>query len=261
MANPRSAELVGSLAPTVFIEALHLLSPAHFVIPYRDLHHTLHWWVVLTLGLKTLEAVFDKFTRDLLTIIQYRTVAGHPPQLAEYTHLFDCAQAMGNGPLITALWDGMHANNVTPDAVCYNHYMSALVWNHCYIGKEEYNTRITPHSYRKRRMIDPNPGYRGYATGWNSVKGTVLDIFSQMSQDGFPGDVQTYINVLLASARVAGLVQRPHCADNCSVSGDSVFPQGLAHFINSQLPDGGNEQPGEETILHRQDKCHRYLTR
>ncbi|KAJ5411536.1 uncharacterized protein N7487_005895 [Penicillium crustosum] len=205
MANPRSAELVGSLAPTVFIEALHLLSPAHFVIPYRDLHHTLHWWVVLTLGLKTLEAVFDKFTRDLLTIIQYRTVAGHPPQLAEYTHLFDCAQAMGNGPLITALWDGMHANNVTPDAVCYNHYMSALVWNHCYIGKEEYNTRITPHSYRKRRMIDPNPGYRGYATGWNSVKGTVLDIFSQMSQDGFPGDVQTYINVLLASARVGDM--------------------------------------------------------
>ncbi|KAJ6139338.1 hypothetical protein N7471_005824 [Penicillium samsonianum] len=202
MADPRSVELVGSLPPTVFIEALHLLSPAHFVIPYRDLHHTLHGWGVLMLGLKTLEAVFDDFTRDLLTIIQFRTVAGYPPQLAEYTHLFDCAQAMGNGPLINALWDGMHANDVTPDTVCYNHYMAALVWNHCYVGKEAYNTRIIPHSYKKRRMIDPNPGWRGYATAWNSVKGTVLDIFSQMSQDGLSGDEQTYINILLAAARV-----------------------------------------------------------
>lgn len=205
MADPRSVELVGSLPPTVFIEALHLLSPAHFVIPYRDLHHTLHGWGVLMLGLKTLEAVFDDFTKDLLTIIQYRTVAGHPPQLAEYTHLFDCAQAMGNGPLINALWDGMNDNNVTPDTVCYNHYMSALVWNHCYVGKEAYNTRIIPHSYKKRRMVNPNPGYRGYATAWNSVKGTVLDIFSRMSQDGLAGDVQTYINVLLASARVGDM--------------------------------------------------------
>ncbi|KAJ5508670.1 hypothetical protein N7527_010813 [Penicillium freii] len=205
MADPRSVELVGSLPPTVFIEALHLLSPAHFVIPYRDLHHTLHWWGVLMLGLKTLEAMFDDFTKDLLTIIRYRTVAGYPPQLAEYTHLFDCAQAMGNGPLVNALWDGMCDNNVTPDTACYNHYMAALVWNHCYVGKEEYNTRIIHHSYRKRRMIDPSPGYRGYATAYSSVKGTVLDIFSQMSQDGLAGDVQTYINILLASARVGDM--------------------------------------------------------
>ncbi|QQK40392.1 ATPase expression protein 2, mitochondrial [Penicillium digitatum] len=205
MVDPRSVELVGLLPPAVFIKALHLLSPAHFVIPYRDLHHTLHGWGVLMLGLKTLEAMFDDFTRDLLTIIQYRTVAGYPPQLAEYTHLFNCAQAMGNGPLVNALWDGMYANDVTPDTVCYNHYMSALVWNHCYVGKEAYHTRIIPHSYKKRRMIDPNPGWRGYATAWNSVKGTVLDIFSQMSQDGLTGNEQTYINILLAAARVGDM--------------------------------------------------------
>ncbi|CAI7593539.1 unnamed protein product [Penicillium glandicola] len=202
MADPRSVELVGSLQPTVFIEALHLLSPAHFVIPYRDLHHTLHGWGVLVQGLKPLEAVFDDFTKDLLTIIQYRAAAGYPPQLAEYTHLFDCAQAMGNGPLANALWDGMYASGVTPDTVCYNHYMAALVWNHCYVGKEAYNTRICHYNYKKRRMVDPSPGWRGFGTAWNSVKGTVLDIFSQMSQDGLSGDEQTYVNIILAAARV-----------------------------------------------------------
>ncbi|KXG47666.1 ATPase expression protein 2, mitochondrial [Penicillium griseofulvum] len=202
MADPRSVELVGSLPPTVFIEALHLLSPAHFVVPYRELHHTLHGWGVLMDGVKTLEATFDKFTEDLLTIIQYRSEAGHLPQLAEYTHLLDCAQAMGNGPLVQALWAGMYSNGVTPDAACYNHYMSGLVWDHCYVGKEKYNTRIVPYSYKKRRMPDATPGHRGYGTAAYSTKGSVLDIFSQMSQSGLSGDVQTYINILLAAARV-----------------------------------------------------------
>ncbi|KAJ5952498.1 uncharacterized protein N7479_010911 [Penicillium vulpinum] len=233
MADPRSVELVGSLPPTVFIEAFHLLSPAHFVIPYRDLHHTLHGWGVLMQGLKTLEAVFDDFTRDLLTIIQYRSEAGQPPQLAEYTHLLDCAQAMGNGPLINALWDGMHASNVTPDTACYNHYMSALVWNHCYVGKEAYNTRIIPYTYKKRRMVDPNPGWRGYGTAWNSVKGTVLDIFSHMCQDGLSGDEQTYINILLASSRVGDKKATMNILKTVwNVDVDAI----LAESDNSKLP-------------------------
>ncbi|KAJ5812699.1 hypothetical protein N7447_009722 [Penicillium robsamsonii] len=233
MVDPRSVELVGLLPPTVFIEALHLLSPANFVIPYRDLHHTLHGWGVLMDGLKTLEAVFDDFTRDLLTITQYRSAAGCPPQLAEYTHLLDCAQAMGNGPLVNALWDGMDANGVTPDTACYNHYMSGRNWDHCYVGKEAYNTRITPYSYKKRRMVDPSPGYRGYGTAWNSVKGTVLDIFSQMSQDGLSGDVQTYTNVLLASARVGDTEATKNILKTVwNVDVDAI----LAENDNSMLP-------------------------
>ncbi|KAK4861044.1 hypothetical protein LT330_003960 [Penicillium expansum] len=233
MVDPRSVELVGSLPTTVFIEALHLLSPAHFVIPYRDLHHTLHWWGVLMLGLKTLEAVFDEFTRDLLTIIQYRAVAGCPPRLAEYRHLFNCAQAMGNGPLMHALWEGMYANDVTPDTVCYNHYMEALVWDHCYVGKEAYNTRMVPQSYKKRHMVNPNPGWRGYGTAHYSVKGTVLDIFSQMSQDGLTGDERTYTNVLLAAARVGDMQATKNTLKNVwNVEVDAI----LAEKDNSQLP-------------------------
>ena len=202
MVDPRSVGLVGSLPQTAFIETLHLLSPSHFVESYRDLHHTLHGWGVLMQGLQPVEALFDNFTRDLLTIMQYRVAAGYPPQLAEYTHLLDCARVMGNGPLADELWDAMNANDVIPDTVCYNHYMGAKVWDNCYVGKESYNLRILPYSYKKRRMTNPSPGWRGYGTGANSVKRIVLDVFSEMSQNGLSGDEQTYINVLLAAARV-----------------------------------------------------------
>jgi hypothetical protein len=202
MTDPRSMGLVGSMARATFVESLLLLSPAHFVEPYRRLHHTLHSWGVLMQGLKTLEALFDEFARNLLTIIQYRVAAGYPPQLVEYIHLLDCARAMGNGPMADELWHAMHANDVLPDITCYNHYMAAKVWDHCYVGKEAYNLRILPYSYKKRRAELPSPGWRGYGTGPNSVKRIMLEVFSEMSQDGLCGDEQTYVNLLLAAARV-----------------------------------------------------------
>lgn len=205
MADPRSVELVGSLPTTTFIEILHLLSPKHFVEPYRDLHHTLHGWGVLMQGLQPLEAVFDTFTRDLLTVMRYRVAAGYPPQLAEYTHLLDCARVMGNGPLADELWDAIAVNDVVPDTTCYNHFIEAKIWDHCYVGKESYNLRILPHSYKKRRMANPNPGWRGYGTADRSIKRIVLDLFNKMSESGLMGDEQTYINVLLSAARVGDM--------------------------------------------------------
>ncbi|CAI7574333.1 unnamed protein product [Penicillium bialowiezense] len=186
MVDPRSVGLVGSLSQTAFVEILHLLAPSHFIQPYRDLHHTLHGWGVLMQGLQPIEAVFDEFTRAMLTIMKYRVAAGYPPQLAEYTHLLDCARAMGNGPLADELWDEMTGNSITPDTICYNHYMGAKV-------------------YKKRRMENPNPGWRGFGTAANSVKRIVLETFSEMSESGLSGDEQTYINILLASARVGDM--------------------------------------------------------
>ncbi|CAG7928902.1 unnamed protein product [Penicillium olsonii] len=205
MVDPRSVGLVGALTPSAFIEVLHLLAPSHFVEPYRDLHHTLHGWGVLMQGLQPVEAIFDDYTRALLTIMQYRVAAGYPPQLAEYTHLLDCARAMGNGALADELWEEMHSNNVVPDAICYNHFTGAKVWDHCYVGKESYNLRILPYNYKKRRMTNPSPGWRGFGTAANSVRRVVLDAFSEMSQNGLSGDEQTYINIFLASARVGDM--------------------------------------------------------
>ncbi|KAJ5328396.1 hypothetical protein N7452_008786 [Penicillium brevicompactum] len=205
MVDPRSVGLVGSLTQTAFVEILHLLAPSHFIEPYRDLHHTLHGWGVLMQGLQPIEAVFDEFTKDLLTIMKYRVAAGYPPQLAEYTHLLDCARAMGNEPLADELWQEMKANNIAPDTMCYNHYMGAKVWDHCYVGKESYNLRILPYSYKKRRMENPNPGWRGFGTAANSVRRMVLELFSEMSESGLSGDEQTFINILLASARVGDM--------------------------------------------------------
>ncbi|KAJ5782737.1 hypothetical protein N7457_004511 [Penicillium paradoxum] len=240
MTDPRSAWLVGSMPQSIFLDALHLLSPAHFVEPYLRPHHMLHEWGVRIQGLKTLAEVFDDFTKGLLTIMQYRVAAGYPPQLAEYTHLLACARAMGNGPLAEELWTAMDGHDIHPNLVCYNHYMAAKIWDHCYVGKESYNLRMLPYTYRKRRMESRNPGWRGYATGANSLKRIVLDIFSQMSQAGISGDEETYVNVILAACRVGDGT----AAKNTLNSVWNINVDAIVAGDDSKLPEVVPYEPG-----------------
>ncbi|KAJ5312556.1 hypothetical protein N7508_003386 [Penicillium antarcticum] len=202
MTDPRSVGLVGSMPPTAFLATLQLLSPDHFVKPYRDSYYHLHWWGVMKNGLKSVEGIFDDFVKDLMKIMNYRFLGGHPPGLAEYTHLLSCADAMGNAPLANEIWDAMCDNQVSPDTTCFNHYMGAMTWDHCYLGEERYKLTVTPHSYKKRRMDQPNVGWRGYGTAKHSVRKVVMNIFSDMNQFGLMGDEQTYINVIIAAGRV-----------------------------------------------------------
>ncbi|KAJ5697558.1 hypothetical protein N7488_011242 [Penicillium malachiteum] len=199
--DPRSEELVGSLPQTIFIEALHLLSPAHFVEPFRSLHHPLHPWSTLLHHVKRAEEVFDDFVRSLYTIVGYRVAAGNVLGLAEYTHLLDCAKSMGNGPFAEDLWLSMKQDKVEPDGTCYNHYIGAKVWDHCYVGEEAYHLRILPTSYKKRRMREQNIGWRGYSTGKLSIRRITLEAFREMRKAGYLPDERTYINVMVASAR------------------------------------------------------------
>lgn len=204
MTDPRSAGLVGSLPQTTFLEALHRLSPAHFVEPFRDLHHPLHSWSILLDGLKRAEVHFDEFVANLLTVVGFRS-AFQPLQRAEYTHMLDCARSMGNAPLAKQMWESMQRNGIAPDTTCYNHYMETLVWDHCYTGKEAYNLRVLPFTYRKRRAGPGNTraiGWRGYGTGQYSVRSTVLHLFHDMKREGHLPDERTYINLLIGGARV-----------------------------------------------------------
>ncbi|KAJ5101843.1 hypothetical protein NUU61_004065 [Penicillium alfredii] len=205
MVDPRSAELVGSLADSVFVEVLHLLSPAHFVEPFRDLHLPLHAWIALRKGVKRIEEIFDDFVGNLLTIVGYRTAAGVPLHLAEYTHLLDCARSMGNAPLADELWEAMVANKVELDAVCYNHIMEAKVWDHAYTGLESKRLQMTSFNWRKRGMENPTRGWRGYGTGARSVRTTVWNIYHQMTEEGHPSDERTFVNLMIASSRVGDI--------------------------------------------------------
>lgn len=197
-----AAGVVGSLSPAEFVEALTLLSPAYFVDPYRDLHRPLHPYTVQVKGYRPLGAIFGEFAERLARIVRVRREAGWSLGLAEYTHLLDCARAMGDGSMADILWQDMQSDGVMPDVLCFNHYMGARVWDTAFVDKEKYNLRVTPYYYRKRRFAEPNVGWRGFGTAGRSVRRDVSALFRQMTDLGIEGDETTSINLILAAGRV-----------------------------------------------------------
>jgi hypothetical protein len=200
--DPQFEHLVGSMPQTVFVEVFHLLSPAYFVVPYREIHRPIHPTAVEVKKFESLDTIFDEFANNLATVVRIRQSAGNVLGLAEYTHLLDCARSIGDALMADYIWHNMTEDEVVPDVTCYNHYIEAKVWDRAYTGKEKYHLRMTPFAYRKRRFFNPNVGWQGYRTAEQSVRKEVLQIFNEMTELGYHGDETTFINLILASSRV-----------------------------------------------------------
>ncbi|KAL4891300.1 mitochondrial ATPase expression-domain-containing protein [Aspergillus ambiguus] len=150
----------------------------------------------------SLDSIFNGFASNLATIVRIRRAAGHPLGLAEYTHLLDCARAIGDGLMADHVWHNLKQDAIVPDLKCYNYYMEAKVWDGAHSGLERYRLRVTPYAYRKRRFPTANPGWKGYGTAVRSVRKEVLHIFHEMLEQGTYGDETSFVNVMLASCRV-----------------------------------------------------------
>ncbi|KAL4930827.1 uncharacterized protein BDV17DRAFT_257548 [Aspergillus undulatus] len=192
--------LVATMPQTVWIEALHLLSPAYFIEPYKELYRPMHPYHVERKQYRGEHSTFDDFVRNLSDIIQIRLSAGHTLGLAECTHLLDCARSVGDALMADHIWHTMKRDGIVPDVQCYNHYMGAKVWNGAHTGQEKYRLRMTPFAYRKRRFQEV--GWRGYGTAGHSVRVEVRHIYNEMTEAGSEGDETTVVNLLMAAARV-----------------------------------------------------------
>ncbi|KAL4988533.1 mitochondrial ATPase expression-domain-containing protein [Aspergillus falconensis] len=183
-------ELVATMPQSSFIEALHLLSPAYFVEPFKEIYRPLHPYTVQIKRFKAQQTLFDDFVRNLSAIVRIRRLGGQALGLAEYTHLLDCARSLGDALMADHIWNSMRLDNIAPDLQCYNHYMEA----------KKYRLRITPFAYRRRRFGDL--GWEGYGTAGRSVRAEVQEIFDEMTASGIEGDEASIVSLLMATARV-----------------------------------------------------------
>ncbi|KAJ0425441.1 mitochondrial ATPase expression-domain-containing protein [Aspergillus carlsbadensis] len=198
--NPDYHELVAQLPQSVFVEAFRLLSPSYFIEPYKELHELLHPRVARIKRCTAIQVIYDEFATKLSTIIRIRRSAGHATSLAEYTHLLDCAQSLGDGLMAEYIWHSMSKARVFPDVVCYNHYMESKIWNKCHAGLEQYRMRMTPWAYYRRRNAE-SEGWNNYGTASRSLKAEIHLICEKMLQVGLEPDERTMINVFIAISR------------------------------------------------------------
>ncbi|KZZ94614.1 hypothetical protein AAP_01914 [Ascosphaera apis ARSEF 7405] len=196
---------VYNLPGASFAEAFRLLHPDFFIEPYKRVHRYFHPNVVSGKGFRGMKAVFNDFERMLFQVIQLRQQAGHAIGIAEFTHLLRCASAMGHAKMAEDVWIEMHTRGLTPTTECYNHLMSAKVWDQAYFDKEKFNVRVTEWNLRKRSFKPANVNYRGYKTGPDGLRDEIVALFNRMIAEGIPPDEETFIHVMIASARVGDM--------------------------------------------------------
>ncbi|PLB44371.1 hypothetical protein P170DRAFT_440672 [Aspergillus steynii IBT 23096] len=202
LTDPLFEGLVGAMPSSTFVGVFLSLSPAYFIEPFRTLHRPLHSTTVHVSGYKRLEVIFEEFIHNVTAVAQIRQSAGHKLGLAEYTHILHCASSIGDAILADQAWHNMKEDGVHPDLACYNHLMSAKVWDSAHSGLQRYRLRMTKYVYRKRGYMYPNPGWTGFGTKERSVRKEVVRILNEMMENGFQGDENTFIHVLMSSSRV-----------------------------------------------------------
>ncbi|KAL3473139.1 mitochondrial ATPase expression-domain-containing protein [Aspergillus californicus] len=192
--------IVASMPQSAFVEAFLLLSPSHFIEPFKVIHKPIHPRGAYIKQYRPIQLVYDDFARNLSFIIRTR-LTGSALGMAEYTHLLDCARSLGDATMADYVWHSMKQEHITPSLQCFNYYMDAKIWNMAYAGVQRHNMRINKYRYLKRTYQDA-PGFEAYGTGPLSLRKVIRQLFNEMTEAGHDGNEASMINLMLASARV-----------------------------------------------------------
>ncbi|OKL61529.1 hypothetical protein UA08_03517 [Talaromyces atroroseus] len=204
LANPTNQQVVASLPDSVFVSAFLRLTPEYFIEPFLGVLLPVHERRLSQKGLNTVEGVMDRFFRPLNQILRARRGSGGENTfgLLEYRHLLRISASIGDRNTCMELWKGMKYLGIKPDLQCYNSLLHACVWEGAVFGPGRYRLRVTPFYYRSRAVPRPRERFKGFGTAARSVRKQVYSFILEMREANLPLNEDTYIYMLLASARV-----------------------------------------------------------
>jgi hypothetical protein len=207
LGNPINENVVGLLPDSVFVSALLRLTPEYFLEPFLDILAPVHGALLSAKKVYTSADTIRRFFGTLNQILMARRSGGKTLGLVEYRHLLRISALIGDLRRVIVLWKEMRGSGIEPDLQCYNSFMHASVWDRAVYGPEKTRVRVTPYNYRRRRF---GIILKGYGTAGRSVRREVRSIFADMQKLGLTLDEDTYINLLLASARVGSRMDMNH---------------------------------------------------
>lgn len=203
MGDPKNAQAVASMPDGVFVSALLRLTPEYFIEPFVKILQPVHEWHLKNKNLNTIDSILDEFFECLHQIIQARLQdISNSLGLVEYRHLLRISASIGDMKTVSEIWNSMRTAGIKPDLQCYNSYLHACVWDSAVYSLPRYRLRVSPYYYRQRSRHESEPKFRGFGTAGRSVRKQVYSMILDMREANLPLDEDTYINMLLASARV-----------------------------------------------------------
>jgi hypothetical protein len=245
-----------SIPSTTFSELLRCLDPKHFVGRYQELHREISPRLAKQLGILgsiDLQRGYYKFCTLFLEHVKGILDARHyeyPAALSDYKYLLKCARATGNLDIAEYIWhtitaqrkDGKGTDVLSPDAECYNCYLSIKCLHDSTNPLFRFRLRIIPDNFGPRAWNKLPYDLKGHSVGGNTgIRAQVALLFRQMVEAGISGNEETFCLMIVSMARegemsaVASILRRVWNIDVEQLlnSNDSGLPPAKSYRPNS----------------------------
>jgi Mitochondrial ATPase expression len=206
-----------SMPPATFSEVLRCLDPKHFIGRYQAFHKDLSRRLAKQMGLSEaidLERGYYQFCNRFLHQIKSILAARHleyPPSLADYKYLLKCARASGNREIAEFVWNILtgrkegekdDGEKLSPDADCYNTYLSIKCWHDTTNPLLRFRLRVIPDNFAPRAWDFPPYSLAGHRVGQDiGIRAQVASLFRQMVEAGISGNEETFCLMIVSMAR------------------------------------------------------------
>jgi len=190
---------IRSISETTFSRIIHILSPANFVAKLASTHVELSAALANSFGLAPMRQVVFERGIVLRQIVEYRREAGVKLTSEDYTALLRHARDLGSRNLAGHFWKMLLEDGHQPTTACYNHLMSAQIWNGVHSASLRQNVRIIPFHMMARQ--NQQRRFRNYAVGPGGLRETVMNYFNRMLSSGAVADEESFRILITACAR------------------------------------------------------------
>lgn len=180
---------IAALPDTAIRQILRLLDPNFFLKPYKLLYEYNAPNMINHLNLtSSIKMLVMKFKSEYIPIVQSLVAHHKNLDFQKYEALLKLAQATGDGPLGTQIWEDMLKDKVKPDVIFYNSYFEALCSPSSLLSKDP-----------QQRPWDSSERVAVY------VKRRVSNMFTQMIAEGVMADTKTFALLMNAYSRAGDL--------------------------------------------------------
>lgn len=192
-------EFIRNIPVTTFSEIIRVLEPRLTLSPLASAHLELSAAMTRQLGIAPMREVAYEYVSVLREILKLRR--GGRLTLSDYKALLRGARDLGNQKFALKLWNDIWVDGHTPDAKCYNLYMSSAVWNGVHSAGARQKVRVIDFNMTARKKTQPKNNFRQYRIGAGGLRETAMSIFNEMLAADVVANEESFRILITAAAR------------------------------------------------------------
>lgn len=197
---------IKSIPDNTFAEIIALIQPKKFLSRISSVHVDISPGLAEQMNVTSVDELISDYLRMMVDILGKQRSVGKHLNITDYELLLSITDWTGSKALAGRLWALMtKVDHITPNVVCYNHYLAAIVNNERHNAKARHHQRITPFATAARSKSKLGASFVAYRHGEGGIKEVIMSKYGEMVNQKISLNETTYCIIILGVARGGGL--------------------------------------------------------